>query len=161
MNENMRFFIKYQGKDRYIATLHGKKLKSGKEYAFTEQDEIIFVQKNIWLSRFWWSFALFVVAIFMFGSEKIEEGKEELAIYTRKSFALRLKELYGDMTIYIGNNLSAIKVVGANVEVVSMQTQDCTKIVNRRINIARIMWWALLALMLAAVAAVIIVAAIS
>lgn len=156
----MQFFIKYQGNDRYIATLQGKKLKSGKGYVFTEQDEIIFVQKNIWLSRFWWLFAMFVVAIFMFGSEKIEEGKEDLAIYTRKSFTLRLKELYGDMTIYIGNDLSAVKVVGANVEVVSMQMQDCTKIVNRRINIARIMWWALLALMLAAVAAVIIVAAI-
>ncbi len=63
MSENMQFFIKYQGNDRYIATLHGKKLKSGKEYSFTEQDEIIFVQKNIWLSRFWWLFALFVVAV--------------------------------------------------------------------------------------------------
>ena len=33
MNENMQFFIKYQGNDRYNATLHGEKLKSEKEYS--------------------------------------------------------------------------------------------------------------------------------
>lgn len=86
--------IEWSGPARYAAYLRGRRCRNGASVA--AGDEVVFVQKNPWLTRLWWLRAAAVGAARLLRAKSFCEAEEPLS---RRTFRLRIRGGTGTLRV--------------------------------------------------------------